>query len=183
MSLNVQPDALVCVLSPVCQSAVLQVIVHAHTLPLCACDAPCSWRLWTRRRRQKAARLRSALDVYHSRLLRAAVQQWRWVQRSKVRGGVALHTPQRPAALLVEQAIAAVWPDTSPGCHSCLLQALVHRVFSTALDLWQEEVGVRLHERNHERLEACWGAWQLAVLEAQALRRQAILWNAAAAFR
>lgn len=99
-------------------------------------------------------------------------------------------------------------------------QALLRRVFGTAIELWQDEVrwlscmpmnrtsgpagrlqppkhmcptnapshapgqvGMRLHERNHKRLLACWSAWQLAVLEAQALRRQAILWNAAAAFR
>ena len=45
------------------------------------------------------------------------------------------------------------------------------------------QVDVRLHQRNYERVRACWDAWQLWVLQAQEQRRQAILWNAAAAFR
>jgi hypothetical protein len=45
------------------------------------------------------------------------------------------------------------------------------------------QVGMRLHQRNYERVRACWDAWQLRMLQAQEQRRQAILWNAAAAFR
>ena len=103
-----------------------------------------SWRAWARQRRQKAARQRAALGVYHRRLLGAALRQWRWVQHGK---------------------------------------ALLRRVFGTAAELWREEVGARLHQRNHELLLACWDGWQLAVLQAQARRRQAMLDNAAAAFR
>ncbi|EFN53243.1 hypothetical protein CHLNCDRAFT_137152 [Chlorella variabilis] len=102
------------------------------------------WRGWARTRRQKAARLRAALAVYHRRLLEAAVRQWRWVQHSR---------------------------------------ALLYRVFSTAVGLWQEEVGARLHQHNYQLAEACWRAWQLHVLQAQEQRRQAMLGYAAEAHR
>lgn len=72
---------------------------------------------------------------------------------------------------------------TQSTCWSLLPQALLLRVFSTAAELWQEEVGARLHQRNWQRVQACWDAWQLYVLQAQERRRQAILWNAAEAFR
>jgi hypothetical protein len=42
------------------------------------------WRAWTRQRRQKAARLRTAFALYQSGLLAAAFRQWRRVQRGKV---------------------------------------------------------------------------------------------------
>lgn len=42
---------------------------------------------------------------------------------------------------------------------------------------------MRLHQRNFERVQAAWAAWQLFVLQAQEARRQAMLANAAAAFR
>lgn len=48
--------------------------------------------------------------------------------------------------------------------------------------LWLQ-VGARLHQRSFELLQECWGAWQLFVLQAQAHRRAAMLWNAAEAFR
>lgn len=56
-------------------------------------------------------------------------------------------------------------------------------MFTTAAELWQEEVGVRLHQRNYERVAAGWRAWQLAVLQAQEERRQAMLCYAADAHR
>ncbi len=63
------------------------------------------------------------------------------------------------------------------------LQALLHRVFSTAVELWREEVGARLHYHNYQRVAACWRAWQLHVLQAQEQRRQAMLGYAADAHR
>jgi hypothetical protein len=60
---------------------------------------------------------------------------------------------------------------------------LLHRVFSTAAELWRDEVGARLHQRNYERVAACWRAWQLAVLQAQEERRQGMLEFAAIALR
>lgn len=63
------------------------------------------------------------------------------------------------------------------------VQALLRRVFQTAADLWREEVGVLLHTRNFQAMRAVFDTWQLRVLELQELRRQQILWNAAAAFR
>ena len=42
------------------------------------------WRAWTRLHRMEAARCRKALGLYQSQLLRAAWQQWCWVQRGKV---------------------------------------------------------------------------------------------------
>lgn len=45
------------------------------------------------------------------------------------------------------------------------------------------QVGMRLHQRRFELLQDCWGAWQLFVLQVQAHRRAAMLWNAAEAFR
>lgn len=55
----------------------------------------CSWRLWTRQRQHKAARLRAALAVYHHRLLAAALEHWLWLHRSKVgvQPGSAPHPP------------------------------------------------------------------------------------------
>jgi hypothetical protein len=62
-------------------------------------------------------------------------------------------------------------------------QALLRRVFQTAAELWQEEVGALLHTRNYQLLGEAFRTWQLHVLEQQEHRRQQILWNAAAAFR
>ena len=69
-------------------------------------------------------------------------------------------------------------------CLPCPLpQALLRRVLGTAVELWQEEVGARLHAANFEALRRTFGAWQLLVIQREAERRQHILWNAAVAFR
>ncbi|PSC76642.1 hypothetical protein C2E20_0664 [Micractinium conductrix] len=109
--------------------------------------------------------------------LRNMLQGWRqWMRRRRQKAA-----RQRAALAVYERRLtAAAFQQWRWVQHN---RAVLRRVFGTAVELWQEEVGVRLYERNHERLQAAWGAWQLAVLEAQAVRQQAILWNAAAAFR
>eukprot|EP00887_Chlorella_sp_A99_P006536 scaffold3.g6536.t1 len=62
-------------------------------------------------------------------------------------------------------------------------RALLRRVLGTAVELWRQEVGVLLHARNFEALRRAFGAWKLFVLQQQEERRQAILRNAAVAFR
>lgn len=75
------------------------------------------------------------------------------------------------------------FPTAPPPRPQTLMQALLHRVFSTAAELWRDEVGARLHQRNYERVAACWHAWQVAVLQAQEQRRQGMLEFAAIALR
>jgi hypothetical protein len=80
--------------------------------PLLYCTVLRSWRGWTRQRRQKAAKHRAALAVYERRLLAAALQQWRWVQHSKVRQQLQLCSArtQHQAAVQAITQLAPCWP-------------------------------------------------------------------------
>ncbi|PRW60080.1 hypothetical protein C2E21_1756 [Chlorella sorokiniana] len=107
----------------------------------------------------------------------AAAHSWRaWARQRRMKAA-----RQRAALAVYERRLLAAglrqwrWVQRS--------KSLLRRVFGTAVELWQEEVGVRLHQRSFELLQACWGAWQLYLLQAQAHRRAAMLWNAAEAFR
>ncbi|KAL4458778.1 hypothetical protein ABPG75_013643 [Micractinium tetrahymenae] len=112
-----------------------------------------------------------------------AVQKWSKAVESAAKELAACHRSQQAPVLVRLKEARQQLERHQQEEQAARLQALLRRVFSTAVELWQEEVGVRLHERNHARLQTCWSAWQLAVLEAQARRRQAMLWNAAVAFR